>query len=351
MRAEVERRRGPIRGWIALVVVYLVWGSTFTGIQVAIRAIPPLLMAGTRYLLAGLLLYAIAGRGRRWRLPAWRELRSAGIVGLLLLLGGNGLLSWAELRVPSGLAALIIATVPLWMAVLGVAFWRQPSPGRLGWLGVLVGLTGVAVLANPGGGEPLNRLSIAALLLAALLWALGSLYSRRAPMPNDVFLASAVEMVIGGLGLVLAALVTGEQGAVRWGQILGPPAVAYVWLVLGGAILGYTCYVYALKVLPTATVATYAYVNPAVALGLGFLILGQGLSPTTAVAAALITLGVVLMVSGPRLARRRARLSEADGPGGLASEEHRTHGADPLEADSLVDSDRPQIEVVHEQRH
>lgn len=303
--------RGHLRGWVALLVVYFVWGSTFTGIQVAIRAIPPLLMAGTRYLLAGLLLYAWVGRGRRWRSPGWREVRSAGLVGLLLLLGGNGLVSWAELKVPSGLAALIIATVPLWMALLGVLFWKQPSPGRVGWLGVLVGLAGVAVLANPGGTGHLNPISTVGLLLAALLWALGSLYSRRAPMPTDIFLASAVEMIVGGLGLLVVSLATGEPAGVHWGQVVGTPLIAYLWLVLGGSIMGYTCYVYALKVLPTATVATYAYVNPVVALVLGFVILGQGLSPTSALAAALITLGVVLMVSGPRLADRRRRLAAA----------------------------------------
>ncbi len=303
--------RSHLRGWMALVVVYFVWGSTFTGIQVAIRAVPPLLMAGTRYLLAGLLLYLWVARRRRWRPPAWRELRGAGLVGLLLLLGGNGLVSWAELRVPSGLAALIIATVPLWMAVLGILFWRRPSPGRVGWLGVLVGLVGVAVLADPVGGGHLNPLSTLALLLAALLWAMGSLYSQRAPMPADIFLASAVEMIVGGVGLVVAAVATGEPGTVHLAHLGGAPLVAYLWLVLGGSILGYTCYVYALKSLPTPTVATYAYVNPVVALGLGFFILGQGLSPASAVAAALITLGVVLMVSGPRLADRRRRLAAA----------------------------------------
>lgn len=307
-----------VRAWGALVVVYFVWGSTFTGIQIAVRAFPPLLMAGTRYLLAGLVLYAIVGRteGVRWRVPAWRHIRGAGTVGLLLLLGGNGLVSWSELTVPSGVAALIIATVPLWMAILAIIWWRQPSPGRIAWVGILVGLGGVAVLANPVGGGHLQLLSTAGLLLAALLWAVGSLYSRRASMPSSIFLASAIEMIVGGLGLVAAGLATGEAGSVDWARALGAPLLAYAWLVLGGSILGYTCYVYALKHLPTSTVATYAYVNPVVALLLGLLILGQGLSPTSALAAAMITLGVLLMVSGPRLRGWMGQRSQASNPAG-----------------------------------
>lgn len=298
-----------LRGWLALLVVYVVWGSTFTGIQVAVRALPPLLMAGARYLLAGAVLYLVAGRsGRwRWRRPSWPELYSSAAVGLLLLLGANGLLSWSEERVPSGLAALIIATIPLWMAVLALAGRRSLGPGWLGWVGVLVGLLGVGVLASPTTAGHLAPIDTAALLVAAVLWAAGSLYARRAPLPADIFIASALEMGSGGLGLLVAGLATGEASQGHWGQVMGGPLVAFIWLVLGGSLLGYTCYAYALKVLPTSTVATYAYVNPVVALLLGFLILGQGLTRGSAVAAALITVGVVLMVSGPRLARRRQR--------------------------------------------
>ncbi len=297
------------RGWMALAVVYVVWGSTYTGIQVAVRAMPPLLMAGTRYLLAGLILYAVVGRagGHRWAWPGWPAAYSSGVVGLFLLLGGNGLLSWAELRAPSGLAALIIATVPLWMAAIGVAWGRSSPPGRLGWLGVLVGLGGVAVLASPTTEGHLAVTLTLGLLAAALLWAVGSLYARRAPLPASAFLASALEMIVGGLALVLVGLASGEAAQIRWAHIVGAPLVGYVWLVTGGSLLGYTCYVYALKALPSSTVATYAYVNPVVALILGFLLLGQGLTGGSAVAALLITVGVILMVSGPHLARRRER--------------------------------------------
>ncbi|HUY54989.1 MAG TPA: EamA family transporter [Candidatus Nanopelagicaceae bacterium] len=315
MRAALGTSQA-LRGWLALLVVYVVWGSTFTGIQVAVRAMPPLLMAGTRYLLAGVVLYAVAGRsGRwRWRRLSWPELYSSAAVGLLLLLGANGLLSWSEQKVPSGLAALIIGTVPLWIAVLGLAGRRSIGPGRLGWVGVMVGLVGVGVLASPTTAGHMAPLYTAVLLAAALFWASGSLYALRAPLPDDIFIASAVEMVFGGLGLVIAGLASGETTQVHWAHIMGGPLVAFAWLVLGGSLLGYTCYAYALKVLPTSTVATYAYVNPVVALVLGFFILGQGLTRGSALAAALITVGVVLMVSGPHLTRRRQRRLRTEVP-------------------------------------
>ena len=296
-----------VKGWIALAVVYVTWGSTFTAIQVAVRAMPPLLMAGSRFLLAGLVLYAVAGRTDklRWRLPAPAEAYRAGIVGLFLVLGGSGLITWAELRVPSGIAALIIATVPLWVAVVGLLWGRAPSPGGLGWMGILLGLAGVAVLVGPTAGGQLSPPSTVGLLAAAVLWAVGSLYSSRAPLPSRVFVAAAIEMVVGGVGLLLAGMATMETRHIQWHHIVGGPLDAYAWLVVVGSLLGYTCYVYALEVLPASTVATYAYVNPVMTLILGLVILNQRLTPGSTLAAGLITLGVALIVSGPQLTRWR----------------------------------------------
>lgn len=306
LRAGIPGSRSA-RGWVALAIVYVVWGSTFTAIQVAERALPPLLMAGVRFLFAGAILYALAwrGDGLRWRRPTWPQFYSAGLVGLFLLAAGNGLVCLAELRVPSGLAALMIATVPVWMALMGMAWGSGHSPGAVGWIGVLVGLLGVVVLASPTTSGHLALISVIGLLVAAACWAFGSLYSGRGPVPTNVFQASAIEMLVGGIALVVVALLTGEAHQVHWGHVWGVPLLAFGWLVLGGSFLAYTCYVYALKVLPTSTVATYAYINPLVALALGFVILGQDLSPGSGLAAGLITLGVVLIVSGPHLRRRR----------------------------------------------
>jgi drug/metabolite transporter (DMT)-like permease len=310
-----------LRSWLALAAVYLLWGSTFVGIQVAVRYIPPLMMSGTRFLLAGLLLYLVAGHlgswrswPQRWAMPSRKEAVSAGVIGLFLLLGGNGLVSWAELKVHSGIAALLIATVPLWMTLIGLAMRWSRNPGILGWLGILLGLAGVAVLVDPSSSGHLSPLLAAALLGAALLWSVGAMYSQQAPLAQNVLLVSAVEMVVGGLALILVGLVTGEASHIDWARIGLPALLAYAWLVTGGSLLGFTCYTYALKTLPPTTVATYAYVNPVVALILGWLILGQGLSPAAGAAAVLITLGVVLMVSGPGLARLRAQSRLAQQP-------------------------------------
>jgi drug/metabolite transporter (DMT)-like permease len=292
--------------WAALVVVYFMWGSTFTAIQVAVRGVPPFLMAGSRFLVAGVILYLVAGRtAPGHHRPSLREVRSAAVVGALLLLGANGLVSWAELRVPSGMAALMIATVPLWMAILAVVLNRAAGPGLLGWAGVAVGLAGVAVLAGPGSGGRLQPVFAAALLLSSLLWAAGSLYSRTAPLPRSLLQASALEMLAGGVGLVALGAATGELHQFHIQQVGPATVLAFGWLVVGGSLLGYSCYVFALASLPTTTVATYAYVNPLVAIVLGWVVLGQGLTLGTVAAAAMITVGVVLMVSGPALARRR----------------------------------------------
>jgi drug/metabolite transporter (DMT)-like permease len=307
--------------WLALAAVYVLWGSTYAGIQVAIRYLPPLLMSGTRFVIAGLILYLVAGhRGRWWSWPPrWEktsksEAVSAGVIGLFLLFGGNGLVTLAELKVHSGIAALMIATVPLWMTLIGLVMRWSRSPGVLGWLGVAVGLAGVAVLVDPSSSGHLTPLLAAALLGSAILWSIGSLYSRRATLAKNILLVSAVELIVGGLALSLLGLFTGEASQIHWDRV-GPPAlIAFAWLVTGGSVIGYSCYTYALKMLPPTTVATYAYVNPVVALALGWLILNQGLTPAAGIAAVLITVGVVLMVSGPELARRRARTRPAQIP-------------------------------------
>ncbi len=310
-----DSSRTSLRAWAALAAVYVLWGSTYTGIQVAIRYSPPLLMAGSRYVLAGILLYLVAGHEGgwrhgigRWQMPTRREAISAGVVGLFLLLGGNGLVSLGELKVHSGLAALMIATVPLWMALIALTLKGARRPGAVGWLGVLVGLGGVAVLVDPRSAGHISLLPAVGLLAAAVFWSIGSLSGQRAPLARNVLLVSSVEMMVGGLGLLLVGLLTGEGSQLHWAHLGTPFFLAYAWLITGGSIAGYTCYTYALKYLPAGTVATYAYVNPIVALGLGWLILGQGLTPTAGLAALLITAGVVLMVSGPALANRRARL-------------------------------------------
>jgi drug/metabolite transporter (DMT)-like permease len=295
----------------AFAAVYLLWGSTYLAILFAIETLPPFWMAATRFLTAGGLLYAWA----RWRgEPAPRPVhwRSATVVGLLLLLGGNGGVVWAEQRVPSGLAALLVATVPLWMVLLDGAGrgWRRP-PGQL-LFGVGIGLAGVALLVGPGrfaGGHGADPLGAGVLLVASLCWTAGSLYARRAELPTSPFLGTAMQMLGGGAGLLVAGLVAGEGARLDLGAASGRSLAALAYLIVFGSLIGFTAYIWLLRVSTPALVSTYAYVNPVVAVLLGWAFAGEPLTPRTLLAAGVIVGAVVLITTfrsrapGPPAAR------------------------------------------------
>jgi drug/metabolite transporter (DMT)-like permease len=283
----------------AFAAIYVIWGSTYLAILIAIETIPPFWMAAARFLTAGGLLYAWA----RWRgepAPTLVHWRSAFVVGGLLLLTGNGVLSWAEKLVPSGLAALLVATVPLWMVMLDGAGrgWRLPPRQLL--VGVAVGLVGVALLIGPGrfaGGEGIHPLGAAALLAASLSWALGSLYSRRAELPKSPFVGTAMQMIGGGVGLVFAGALAGEAGTLELAAISGRSLWALAYLVGFGSLVGFTAYIWLLRVSSPALVSTYAYVNPVVAVLLGWGFAGEEITPRTLIAAAVIVGAVALITT------------------------------------------------------
>lgn len=294
-------REAPSR-WLviaAFAAVYLVWGSTYLAILFAIETLPPFWMAAARFLTAGALLYAWA----RWRgepTPRPVHWRSATIVGLLLLLGGNGGVVWAEQRVPSGLAALLVATVPLWMVLLDGAGrgWRRP-PGRL-LFGVAVGLAGVALLVGPGefaGGGGADPAGALVLIVASLSWTLGSLYSRRAELPASPLLGTAMQMLGGGVGLAIAGLVAGEGSRLDLAAASARSLWALGYLVVFGSLVGFTAYIWLLRVSTPALVSTYAYVNPVVAVLLGWAFAGEALTPRTLLAAGVIVGAVVLITT------------------------------------------------------
>lgn len=312
---SLETSPAPSRATVVLAfaAVYLVWGSTYLAIRFALETLPPFLMVGSRYLVAGGLLFGWAWLrgGLRREGPAsggsakplspvtWR---AALIAGGLLLVGGNGGVVWAEyLGVPSGLAALIVSTVPLWVVVLewlGPRSVRTGRPGRPVAVGVLLGLAGVVLLLGPsklsaGGMSLLGGLVVVG---ASLSWAYGSVISRRLALPSSPLLGTAMEMLAGGALLLLLGFATGEPGRVAWEQISARSLWALVYLILFGSLVAFTSYVYLLKVVPTSKVATYAYVNPVVALFLGWGLAGEALGPRTLVAAAVI-LGAVVLIT------------------------------------------------------
>jgi drug/metabolite transporter (DMT)-like permease len=292
--------RGPARGRVALAfaAVYVLWGSTYLAIRFGIETIPPFLMAGTRHLIAGLLLY-IWMRSRGTPRPSAAHWRSAAVIGGLMLLGGNGLVTWAEQRVPSGLAALIIASVPIWMAVLE-GLEKRARPGGTVIAGLLLGLAGIALLVAPGrfaGNGHVDPIGALVLLTAALCWSFGSLYSRRVPLPASTFTATAMEMIAGGTWLWIAGLLFGEGSRLHLSVISMRSAVSLVYLIFFGSLIGFTAYVWLLKATTAARVSTYAYVNPIVAVVLGTLFAGEVITTRVAIAALVIVGSVALIIT------------------------------------------------------
>jgi drug/metabolite transporter (DMT)-like permease len=290
---------------IALATVYLVWGSTYAAIRVALDGLPPLLLGGTRFLAAGLLLmlFALAAGYPR---PGRRQVRDASFAGVLLLACGNGGVVWAEQHVATGLAAIIIATAPLWIVGLDALHPRGERLTSGVVLSFLLGLAGVALLM--AGGIVLGQdrgfwLGVAALLFAAFAWALGSIYARHAEPPVSYAWYTAIEMLAGGAVLTLAGTWRGDWSSVDPRALLGPPLWGQLYLVFFGSLLAFSAYVWLLRAAPPALVATYAYVNPVVAIALGILLFGESLDGWTVAGSVVILISVVLA----QLARQRKR--------------------------------------------
>ncbi len=284
---------------LAFAAIYIIWGTTYLAIRIAVETIPPFLMAGTRFVIAGLITFAIL-RARRVALPNRLQFRSLVIVGAFLLVGGNGLVTWSEQQVPSGMAALVVATVPVWMAIFDWLLFKNGKPGRQTVVGLVIGFIGIAMLIGPeqiNGQATFDTLSLLILIMAPILWSMGSLYSRTADMPDNVFMSTALEMLAGGVLLLIAGLFTGETTRLDFAQISTNSLLAMFYLTIAGSIIAFTAYIWLLKRVPAARVATYTYVNPVIAVFLGWLILSEPLSPQIVVAAVIIVLAVVLITT------------------------------------------------------
>lgn len=281
----------------AFAAVYLIWGSTYLGIRLAIDTMPPFLMAGSRFLIAGGLLYGVM----RWRGAARPEAvhwKSAGIIGALLLLAGNGGVTWAEQTVPTGLTALLIAITPLWILL---ADWLRPQGKAPGWvtvLGLAVGFGGVSLIVlgrNDLGQRLVDPVGAVVLLGATMAWAAGSIYARHAARPASALLAIAMQMILGGTWQILTGLSLGEGADFDPARLTATSVWAWAYLTFIGSLVGFTAYVWLLEVSTPARVSTYAYVNPLVAVLLGHLVLGEVVPPTVALAGAFILVAVILI--------------------------------------------------------
>jgi drug/metabolite transporter (DMT)-like permease len=291
--------------YVALGTIYVVWGSTYMAIAVAVRDLPPFIAACLRFAVAGLVMAGIALAFDRPRVrPTRRQWLDYSVIGILFLGFGNGLVMWAEQRVPSGVAALIVATVPLWVTLVdGLRPGGQPWTLG-GWIAVALGLGGVALIARPGSEAAIAPLAgIAALQTASFSWTIGAVYSQALPAKLPVFTASAIEMLAGSVVLLLESLVLRED----WSRLATAPPdawLALLYLVIFGSLVGFTAFAYCLNVLPASVVSTYAYVNPVVAVALGTLLLDEPLSAGILGGAAFILAAVVLTT---RSLRQRAR--------------------------------------------
>jgi drug/metabolite transporter (DMT)-like permease len=297
---------------LGMLTLYLVWGSTYLGIAIAVATIPPFLMAGTRFLVAGsvLLAWSVAREGRTFRAPTRREVRDAAIVGTLLVGGGMGLVAVGEQTVPSGITALLIALMPAWVAVLGRVFLGERLP-RLAVVGIVVGFVGIAILVGPtamGATGALDPLGLALIMLSPVAWASGSLFaSHRASLPRQALVNTGLQMACGGLVLATMGAVSGEFGRFQPAAVSSSSFAALAYLTVVGSLVAYTTYGWLLRFAPLPLVSTYAYVNPVVAVILGAVILGEAIDPRTVVAGAVIVAAVALIVTARgRMARPRA---------------------------------------------
>src|SRR5712691_8478225 len=286
---------------MAFAGVYLVWGSTYLAIRIGVESFPPLVLAGIRHLTVGLFLFPILRRKTGIR-PTAANWRTAVVTGALLLFVGNGGVSWAELTVPSGIAALLVATVSLWLVIVD---WLRPGgvrPVPRVVMGLVMGFAGLALLVGPahlGGSERVDPRGAAVLVVASLAWACGSLYSKHGGLPSSPMLAVAMQSLAGGVILLVSGLLAGEFRGLHLGAISLRSWLALGYLIVFGSGIGFSAYLYILQKSTAARVATYAFVNPVVALFLGWLIAGETITLRTVIAAAVILTAVILVITAP----------------------------------------------------
>jgi len=288
----------PLTIWVALSAVYVIWGTTYLAIRVVNETLPPLLSASVRFLVAGALMYAwtIRRGDREGDRPGRAHWRAAAVIGALLLLGGNGGVVWAEKTIPSGLAALLVALVPLWMALLDRVVYHRHLGART-VVGLVAGFGGAALLV---GGEAAGDVDLVGMLFvvgASLCWSIGSLYSRQARLPSRPFVGISMEMLAGGVALGIVGVAVGELGRIDVSGFSRASLLGLLYLIVFGSWVGFSAYLWLLRVARTSLVSTYAYVNPVVAVFLGWLILDEVITVRTLVAGGIIVVAVALIIS------------------------------------------------------
>ncbi|MBI5935505.1 MAG: EamA family transporter [Chloroflexi bacterium] len=287
--------------WIPLLALYIVWGSTYLAIRFAVETIPPFFHAGIRFLVSGIIL-VVWQRAVGEPMPTRKQWVSLAIIGNLLLLGGNGLVSWAEQTIPSGIAALIIGAIPLFLVITEAFRPGGVKPNRWTFLGLLIGFIGIFILVGPEevtGGSRLDPFGVAALLMACFFWSLGSVYSKHGDLPKSSLMSTGGQMLMGSIGLFAVSLATGELSGWHLADVTTKSALGLVYLIFAGSLIGFVSYGWLLQNAPISLVATYAYVNPIVAVLLGNWFANEALEPRVWLAAAIIV-GSVMFINRSR---------------------------------------------------
>jgi drug/metabolite transporter (DMT)-like permease len=297
-----EEKKGT--DWLligAFAAVYIIWGSTYLGIRYAIESFPPFFMAGTRFFAAGLILY-LTGRLKGAPMPDIKEVKTSTVAGFLLLVLGNGGLVWAEQRIPSSVAALLITIEPVWIVLLLWMFKTENKPSLLTWIGIITGMAGMVIMTGTGAGRDLihsDSLSIFAILISTLAWAMGSVYGTKAKFPSSPLVATGLQMLSGGIILLMISYLSGEFASVHLESVSSRSLWAFIYLIIFGSLIGFTAYAYLLKEAHPSHVSTYAYVNPVIAVILGVFVGNEKLTAQTMFAGALIIVAVmVIWISG-----------------------------------------------------
>ena len=289
--------------WLALLALYIVWGSTYLGIKVAIETIPPFFHASIRFLISGMIL-VIWQRSAGHAMPTRKQWVSAAIIGTLLLLGGNGLVSWAEQFIPSGIAALIIGSMPMFLVVAEALRPNGVKPTWRAIIGLLIGFVGIFILVGPaeisGSSTKLNTFGVIALLGACVTWASGSVYSKTADLPKSSLMNTGAQMLMGSFSLLIVSLLTGELHGWDIAAVSSRSIYGLTYLILVGSLVGFASYGWLLQNAPISLVATYAYVNPIVAVFLGNWIGDEPLEPRIWIAAAIIIGSVIFINTGSK---------------------------------------------------
>lgn len=294
---------------LAFAAVYLIWGTTYMGMAIAVNVLPPFIVASSRYLIAGsLLLGFLLFRGEGF--PTWNQWKWSAVIGCCLMVGGNGLVMWGIQEIPSGICAVIIATMPLWMTLFDWLFYQGPRPTWVVAVGLLLGLVGIVLLMGPRElmlGETLLHLpSLVAVICAPIFWSLGSLHSRKADLPNNVFMATGAQMLCGGMVLAIMSFCLGELQQFSVGDVTVSSLLAVFYLAIFGSLIAMTAYMWLLKNATASRVSTYTYINPIIAVFLGWLVLNEPITKEMFLAIVMIVSAVAMIVTMGQRSRKKS---------------------------------------------